>query len=273
MADDPNATGGIGAPGAPPPAAGAPPAPGEGEREKFIPRERFDQVNTENADLKARVAYFESQQGQGGVAAPVATPAPQELPSDTIPQGYNNWEEWHASDPGNAIDWRARKSYQEERVKTEYVSGRQQFLKEVYEEIPDLKDGYKRNTHPVYQQFSKLLNENPASATSYAGLRQMWKLAKMEAGQSPAVAEAARLAGEAAERQRQIAAGGSWAPPGTGTPPNGGGAGDPQLNPDQQRMASKYGLSAKEYMARYGDVIPGRPSPGRIPMKYEKARR
>ena len=185
-----------------------------------------------------------------------------------MPADYRSWEEWHAADPGQAIDWRSRQAYHQERQKTEFVSGRQAFLKEVYDEKPDLKDPIKRNADPVYQNFTKLLQDNPGAATTKAGLQQIWKLAKVESGMSKEQIEAARRAGEQTEQQRQAAANAGYAPTGTGTSPYTPGGTPAKLTPDQQKIADKYGMSAEEYVKRSGNDVPQR-----IVMKYEKAKR
>lgn len=268
MPDDPNNPGGTSQAGAPAPAATPPPGAAgtpDPNREKWIPRERFDEVNSEVQSLKQQVAYL-SQQGQPATEVP-STPQPQAEP-EGIPTEYRSWEEWHAADPGSAIDFRSRQAYQQERRKDEFVTGRQQFLKEVYDEKPDLKDPVKRNSDPVYQNFTKLLAENPASAASAAGLRQLWKLAKVEAGMTRDQIEAARQAGAQSEQQRQAMANAGFAPSGTGTNPHAPAGGAPTLTPDQQKIANKYGMSAEEYKKRSGTD-----APQRIAMKYERAKR
>jgi len=258
----------------PPAGSATPPAAAPGtettpqatpEREGWIPRQRFDEVNSE-------LAYYRAlHQGDGaGEPRPAATEQPAE---DAVPATYGSWDEWHAADPGSAIDWRSRQAYKKEQAKTEFSKGREQFLSEVFSEDAALKDPAKRAGHPVYQNFARLLQENPPAGASYKGLKQLWKLAKVEAGQTPDAIMAARAAGEQTEQARQAAAAATFAPTGTGTTPASSGATEPQLTPDQQKIASRYGMSAKEYLDRCGDVLPGRPSPGRIPMKYEKAKR
>lgn len=272
---DPNATpipGGTPQQAAPAPAPAAPPAAGNGsitppaqpDREAWIPRERFDQINNELAETRQQLAYLVTQQPP----APAAMPAPAAQPAaDGIPSIYRSWEEWHAAEPGQAIDWRSRQAVQQERQRNEFLEGRQKFLQDVYTEVPALRDPLKRNSDPVYQQFTKLLLENPAAGASYSGLKQVWKLAKVEAGQSPATVQAAQAQGAQSEQQRQAFASAGYTPPGAGSPPPGTQPPAVQLSPEQQKVANKYGLTPQEYTAR---AVEG---PSRIAMKYERAKR
>lgn len=265
--------GGTPAPGTPAPGTPASPAGGTSgtpapgsDREKWIPRERFDEVNSEVQSLKQQVAYLSQQQVQPASEVPAGPQQPVE--SDGIPKDYRSWEEWHAVDPGAAIDFRSRQAYHQERQKTEFQTGRQQFLSEVYSELPELKDPMKRNSNPVYQQFTKLLAENPAASTTAAGLRQIWKLAKVESGMTKEQIEAARVAGARSEQERQALVDAGHTPAGTGTPPFTPAPGAPKLTPDQQRIAAKYGMSPEEYAKKSGND-----APQRISMKYERAKR
>lgn len=247
--------------GTPAPPAGGTPA---GEREKWIPRERFDEVNSKVESLQQQVAYL----SQGAQPAREAQEQPAAAPqTDGIPQDFRSWEEWHATDPGAAIDWRSRQAYHQERQKTEFVNGRQKFLEEVYQEKPEWRDPVKRASDPTYLAFTKLLGENPASATSYAGLKQLHKLAKLESGALKVDAEAARQAGAITEQQRQAAAAAGFAPTGTGTSVYQPAGQAPQLSPEQQKLASKYGMNAQEYANR------STTAPQKIAMKYERAKR
>ena len=264
MPDDPNNPGGTPPAAAPPAAVAVPPTAAPGtpapDREKWIPRERFDEVNAKVETLQQQVAYLTS-------APPTQVqdaPAPE---ADGLPKEYRSWDEWHATDPGAAIDWRSRQAFHQERQKSEFVDGRKQFLKEVYAENANLVDPMKRAADPTYQAFTKLLSENPASASSHAGLKQLWKLAKVESGQSPAALAAAHAAGATTEQQRQAAAAAGFAPAGTGTPQLSPGAQAPTLTPEQKKTAARFGMTDQEYLAKNQDA------PQRITMKYEKAKR
>jgi len=277
----PEPTGGT--PGsATPPAAGSPPAGTQDDaanREKWIPRERFDEVNTkakqleqEAADAKTAAEYYKGLATSGSTPSQdPATPPSSATPSsdEALPSGYTNWEEWYASDPGAATDYRARKTYREERTKTEFMEGRQRFLSDVYQKNPNLSDPVKRTTDPVYIEFSKLIKENPVAGATEKSLRQTWELAEIRSGKGKDYA-----AGAAAEAARQAAINGGSAPIGNGSPssPMGGGNAVPAVSPTEMRVVNKYfGGSVQEYAKWKGESTDREAF--KIPMKYEKAKR
>lgn len=253
---------------------------GQQGREQSIPRERFDEVNQQLADTKARNQWLEdqyySQAQSGGQPGTQASPQRESADSgsENIPKDFNTWDEWHATDPGQATDWRTRRAYRQERQLTDATEGRQRFLNGVYDKSPDLQDPIKRNSNPTYRQFTSLLKANPSAGATESGLNQLWELAEHRVGggtQSKGQGNE-RQAGAAEERQRQAAAGAMYSPSGTGTQQQGQQRSEPvQLSPKAERVRAKYGMSPEEFQK--GMNAEHEDEGSRIPMHYKKAQR
>lgn len=264
-----------------PAAPAAAPSPGaapEPAREPLIPRERFDQVNDQLQALRAENAYYQEQVQQMMLAqnqAPASNPSqvlarPQQ---DTgMPQEHKTWEDWYMTDPGAATDYRTRRVLREEREAVSYQEGRDRFAKELYVKYPDIQDPVKRIGSPIYKELQRLVT----GREDERALRNALELAELRVRSSGAVA-AAQQAGAITEQQRQAGVAANAQPVGFQSPAGGGGsAAEPTLTPEQAKMAVRYGMTPKDYLASMGMTRSPNPVDGKsaasIPMNYERAK-
>src|SRR3990167_8903772 len=161
-------------------------------RSPIVPRQRFDEVYNKSKEQEARIRELEAQVNAQPVTDPFSQPTYQQpqqpvyqAPVEADPYdgeakklGYQNWNQWAQYDMNGAM--KGRQTVENtQRTMVELNQTQQRFAQKWFQEKPDLVDINKRKADAEFNEFTRIVTDNPYYRISEKGLNDAKELAQL----------------------------------------------------------------------------------------------
>ena len=260
-------------------------------RSPIVPRQRFDEVYNKSKEQEARIRELEAQVSNQPVIDPFSQPTYQQpqqpvyqTPVEADPYdgeakklGYQNWNQWAQYDMNGAMKGRQTVE-NSQRTMVELNQTQQRFAQKWFQEKPDLVDVNKRRADAEFNEFTRIVTDNPYYRISEKGLNDAKELAQLRVANRTKSQEADRLKqeGQKQEQDRMVQSNSATTPIGTSTiRPLGTVTTTIKLSTEEEKVRARMGVTAEKYreMQTQVNAQSGSPEKKYVATNYAKPQR